>query len=72
MITLFGASVVPAEVCRTTRTEQFARSAISFETLPRKKRPSAVRPCEPTIIKSGCHSAAIFRSSSATLPTVVW
>lgn len=48
---------------RPTRTEQRASLTIFCETLPRKNRPRADRPCEPTTIKFASSSFALVITS---------
>src|SRR5262245_22238804 len=49
-----GSSIRP----RATRTERRASCKTFCETLPKKNRPSAVWPCDPTTIRSAPHSSA--------------
>ena len=43
---------------RTISTEQGAVRRTACATLPSRKRPMALCPCEPTIMRSACHSLA--------------
>src|SRR5262245_42003658 len=55
---------------RLTRTEQCASCDNFCETLPKKNRPNAVRPCDPTTSRSGFQSSAFSMITVAGEPTL--
>src|SRR5689334_11039059 len=56
---------------RPIRTEHRAAPTTVCETLPRRKRPTAEWPCEPTTIRSAFQIAALARTQDAGEPQPV-
>src|SRR6266540_3428958 len=63
-----GSSIRP----RATRTERRASCNTFCETLPKKNRPSAVWPCDPSTIKSASHLSASSRIASLAEPLMIF